>query len=99
MCATLSSRTILHIAPGTPRLALSRVASNGTGVPGTATWSWKPQTSKRKPSRQTLECDMADFGVTAAGFTIKGLDVILADAKNRAQQIFDPTIDLTPTSP
>ena len=42
---------------------------------------------------------MADFGVTAAGFTIKGLDVILADAMNRAQQIFDPTIDLTATSP
>src|SRR5579864_8446215 len=40
---------------------------------------------------------MADFGITDAGFTIKGLDVILIDSQTRAQAMF-PGVDLTDTS-
>src|ERR671936_522133 len=42
---------------------------------------------------------MADFGVTEQGFTVKGIDVILANAMERARQTFDPQIDLSATSP
>jgi uncharacterized phage protein gp47/JayE len=42
---------------------------------------------------------MADFGVRAAGFTIKGLDVILSESMSRAVQMFGSTVDLTATSP
>ena len=45
---------------------------------------------------------MADFGVTDTGFTIKGLDVILSESRDRARQMFGPVfggaVDLTPTS-
>jgi hypothetical protein len=44
---------------------------------------------------------MADFGVTADGFTIKGLDVILGASLSRAQSVFKKDgvdVDLTPTS-
>lgn len=45
---------------------------------------------------------MADFGVTDAGFTLKGLDVILSESRDRARQMFGPvfgtTVDLTSTS-
>jgi uncharacterized phage protein gp47/JayE len=44
---------------------------------------------------------MANFGVTADGFTIKGLDVILSNSLSMAQQVFSKNgfnVDLTPTS-
>lgn len=41
---------------------------------------------------------MAGFGVGAEGFNVKGLDVILADAMDRARQVFDASVDLTATS-
>jgi uncharacterized phage protein gp47/JayE len=40
---------------------------------------------------------MADFGITDAGFTIKGLDIILTDSKSRARAVF-PNVDLSDTS-
>jgi hypothetical protein len=43
---------------------------------------------------------MANFGVTPEGFVIKGLDVILAEARQRAQAILpEHQLDLTDTSP
>src|SRR5437660_12518373 len=42
---------------------------------------------------------MADFGVTAARFTMKGLDVILSESMSRAVQMFGASVDLTATSP
>lgn len=42
---------------------------------------------------------MSDYGVTDAGFVIKGLDVLLAEAFDRARSAFGSTVDLTPTSP
>jgi len=42
---------------------------------------------------------MADFGVSNEGFNLKGFDVILGDALDRARQMFGPAIDLTATSP
>jgi hypothetical protein len=41
---------------------------------------------------------MADFGVTSDGFVLKGIDVILSEAQDRAQQAFDSNVDLTATS-
>jgi uncharacterized phage protein gp47/JayE len=41
---------------------------------------------------------MADFGITQDGFVLKGLDVILGEAMDRARQAFDANVDLTPTS-
>ncbi len=40
---------------------------------------------------------MADFGITDAGFTIKGLDVIILDSQARARAMF-PNVDLSDTS-
>src|SRR5216683_5560620 len=42
---------------------------------------------------------MAGFGVTNEGFNLKGFDVILSECRDRASQMFGPTIDLTATSP
>ena len=42
---------------------------------------------------------MAGFGVTHEGFNLKSFDVILAEAQNRARQMFGAHIDLTHTSP
>jgi uncharacterized phage protein gp47/JayE len=42
---------------------------------------------------------VADFGVTQDGFTIKGFDVILGAALDRARQAFGSSVDLAATSP
>ncbi len=42
---------------------------------------------------------MTDFGATAEGFNIKGLDVILGESMKRATQMFGSNVDLTATSP
>jgi uncharacterized phage protein gp47/JayE len=42
---------------------------------------------------------MADFGVTSDGFVVKPFDVILAESRQRTQQLFGANVDLTPTSP
>src|SRR6266487_4723256 len=42
---------------------------------------------------------MTDFGATAEGFNIKGLDVILGESMKRATQMFGSNVDLTQTSP
>ena len=42
---------------------------------------------------------MPGFGISDEGFTIKGFDVILAEAMDRAKQMFGDTVDLTATSP
>ncbi|HET8971640.1 MAG TPA: baseplate J/gp47 family protein [Candidatus Nanopelagicales bacterium] len=42
---------------------------------------------------------MASYGVTDDGFVIKGLDVLLAEAFDRARAAFGADVDLTPTSP
>jgi len=42
---------------------------------------------------------VAGFGVTNEGFNLKGFDVILSECRDRARQMFGPTIDLTATSP
>src|SRR5438045_738639 len=41
---------------------------------------------------------MAGFGVTEEGFTLKGVDVILSENLDRAQQMFGRGVDLTATS-
>jgi uncharacterized phage protein gp47/JayE len=41
---------------------------------------------------------MADFGITSDGFVLKGFDVILSEAMDRARQAFDANVDLTATS-
>ena len=41
---------------------------------------------------------MAGFGVTEEGFTFKGVDVILSENLDRAQQMFGRGVDLTATS-
>src|SRR5215469_13420663 len=41
---------------------------------------------------------MTDFGVTQDGFVLKGLDVILGEAMDRAREAFDANLDLTPTA-
>ena len=42
---------------------------------------------------------MPSFGVTAAGFTIKGFDVVLREHIERARQMFGANVDLAATSP
>ncbi|WP_026531482.1 baseplate J/gp47 family protein [Arthrobacter sp. H41] len=42
---------------------------------------------------------MSDYGVTSAGFVVKGLDVLLGEAFERARDAFGRDVDLTPTSP
>jgi uncharacterized phage protein gp47/JayE len=42
---------------------------------------------------------MLDFGVTADGFAVKGLDVILSEAMDRARELFGDDLDLSATSP
>lgn len=42
---------------------------------------------------------MSKYGVTFDGFNIKTLDVILSEGRDRAQQMFGDSVDLTPTSP
>ena len=42
---------------------------------------------------------MSDFGVTEAGFTLKGFDLILSESATRARQMFGADVDLSSTSP
>ena len=42
---------------------------------------------------------MTQYGVTADGFVVKGIDVLLSEAFDRARQAFGSQVDLTPTSP
>jgi phage-related baseplate assembly protein len=43
--------------------------------------------------------DVADFGVTPTGFTVKGFDVVLREHIERARQAFGANVDLSATSP